>query len=45
MAGDRVGWVDFQHLTSSGALSILPRLTPMLDSEAGIDAHGATAAP
>jgi peptidoglycan/LPS O-acetylase OafA/YrhL len=45
MAGDRVGWVDFQHLTSSAALSVLPKLAPMLDAEAGMGADGAVAAP
>ena len=45
MAGDRVGWVDFQHLTASGALRVLPQLSPLLDAVAGIDAAGAAAAP
>jgi peptidoglycan/LPS O-acetylase OafA/YrhL len=36
MAGDRVGWVDEHHITSSGAMLALPSLAPLLDLYAGL---------
>ena len=40
MAGDAVGWVDDQHLTTSGALHALPELAVVLGAAIGPTAMG-----